>query len=68
MRTLITSIHRCSDGHVYVEKEGAWYLVCDNTHQFAEIERWAAEYWERHRQDPPCKPTNMPEKGKSRWT
>jgi hypothetical protein len=57
MRTLITSIHTCSNGKVYVEKEGSWYLVCEHAHAFAEIGNWPAEYWERQRQDPPCKPT-----------
>jgi hypothetical protein len=60
VRTLITSIHVCSNGNVYVEKEGAWYVVCENPHAFAEIKNWSAEYWERHRQDPPCKPAKMP--------
>lgn len=53
---LITSIHKCSNGNIYVERLGDWYIVCENTHQFSEIARWPEEYWIRHRENPPCKP------------
>ncbi len=57
----ITAVHHCTeDGGVYVEMEGAWYEVCAGwAHAFAEIKNWRMEHWEKHRKDPPCKPTGF---------
>jgi hypothetical protein len=52
----ISCIHVCSKGQIYVEREGEWYLLGDESqvHLFAEVGNFSEETWKRKRKDPPC--------------